>query len=534
MDGPEHKRIDLPCDTAAEAAVLGSMIQDPGCIAGVVRLVDRDSFFLAENRAIFEAIRAVGRACTDGDGADGLLVRAELERRKQLEAIGGTAYLKQVVESVPSSANAAYYARIVADRHTRRQTIAAAERLATNAREPSVQIGEELHEARRDLDEILSGEPTGANRDIAIVDAGTWLTAEPPEPDQILADLFDRGDKVAVIGSSKVRKSFFLLQTALSIAAGRKLFGWQVPKPRRVLMVQYEIQASHFHRRVRRMAHAMGLSTGDLAGRVHIVNARGMGLEGESGISAIRDIAGNIGPEIICMDPLYKVATGVENAAEDAKVILAAFDRLAEATGAAIVFVHHDAKGFSGDRDIRDRGAGSNVLGRDYDACIALTPHASETDGAVVEVLLRNYRQREPFTIRWTEDRDTDGYCFQVSSAAPVKQTSANARVNNGPTFEEMQETAEQILKYEAMPIADFKDLAKHACGLSRDRVDEFTRWLLLKAVPPLQVYETRGKGRHHKFIGTKDQIADIQVSEFRTPALNSLSSGVQGIQEAF
>jgi RecA-family ATPase len=97
-------------------------------------------------------------------------------------------------------------------------------------------------------------------------------------------------------------------------------------------------------------------------------------------------------PEVIFFDPLYKLNEGVENAAEDMRTILAAFDMVAEETGAAIVYVHHDTKGNPGDRDIRDRGAGSNVLGRDYDACMTLTSHAQEDEAIVVDVLLRNYK----------------------------------------------------------------------------------------------------------------------------------------------
>ena len=81
---------------------------------------------------------------------------------------------------------------------------------------------------------------------------------------------------------------------------------------------------------------------------------------------------------------------------------MSAFDELAEQTGAAIIYVHHDTKGSPGDKDIRDRGAGSNVLGRDYDACVTLTAHASDPDATVVEVLLRNFPPQDPFTIAWS------------------------------------------------------------------------------------------------------------------------------------
>jgi RecA-family ATPase len=38
------------------------------------------------------------------------------------------------------------------------------------------------------------------------------------------------------------------------------------------------------------------------------------------------------------------------------KPVLAQFDRLAESTGAAVVYIHHDTKGAAGERDSRDPG----------------------------------------------------------------------------------------------------------------------------------------------------------------------------------
>ena len=47
------------------------------------------------------------------------------------------------------------------------------------------------------------------------INASTWLTTEPLAPDQIIEDVVDVKDKLALIGSSKLRKTFFLLQLLL-------------------------------------------------------------------------------------------------------------------------------------------------------------------------------------------------------------------------------------------------------------------------------------------------------------------------------
>jgi hypothetical protein len=186
---------------------------------------------------------------------------------------------------------------------------------------------------------------------LQVINAADWLTTAPPPPDQILKDTIDAGDKLVLISSSKLRKSFFFKQLALSLAAGRDFLNWQVIKRRRVLYVQFEIRDHHDHRRTKRMAEALNIGPADLGDRLLIIPGRGRGLKGLEGLERIRTAAADFEPEVIMFDPLYKITEGAENAPEDFKVILNAFDELAEQTGAAILYVHHDTKGSPGDKD---------------------------------------------------------------------------------------------------------------------------------------------------------------------------------------
>ena len=341
------------------------------------------------------------------------------------------------------------------------------------------------------------------------INASDWLESEPEEPDQILEGIIDTKDKLAIIGSSKMRKTFFLLMLLLCLATGRSFLKWRVPKPRRVVHIQYEIQPNHYHRRLKGMCKAMGIKSADLGDRFRIVNARGLKLSGIEGIEKISRIVEPYHPEIISFDPLYKVAAGAENAIEDGKIILNAFDDLIEKTGAAVAYVHHDAKGFSGDRDIRDRGAGSNVIGRDYDACITLTPHVSEADAAVIEIMLRNYRPQEPFTALWTEDEDTSGYRFEIrEEIAPTKKTSSNGKAKDLPALDTYLPAALDLLKDAPMPIGMFMDSLRSKTGLTHSRSATFRTWATSGPHPVLDTLkQKRSRGKNEKLIG---QTADI------------------------
>jgi len=295
---------------------------------------------------------------------------------------------------------------------------------------------------------------------LKVVDAADWIETEPPPLDPIIEDMFETTDKVALIGASKLRKSFLALQIALHLAAGMELLAWKVPKRRKVLLVQLEMKAGHFHRRVRKMAHTLGITRTVIDSNLQIINGRGVTVD----MDAVAAYAKDFGAEIIIFDPLYKLLLGDENSAEDMKPVLAAFDRLAEATGAAVMYVHHDAKGNPADRNVRDRGAGSGVLGRDYDCCITMTAHRDDLDAVVIEVLQRNYKPQMPFTIGWCEGS------FRVADLAAV---AAKGGTRPNPiSAKPAEEFCDEVAKLFGPPLsmAEFIDLLKTRLGLTQDK----------------------------------------------------------------
>ena len=112
----------MPESLAAEAAVLGSMIIDPECIGQVIETLNTEVFYRSEHKIIFDAVVGLYEK-NKVEGLDGVLLRDELEKRKQLSDAGGVEYLGEILQSVPSSANVMYYAGIVKDKLTMRQII---------------------------------------------------------------------------------------------------------------------------------------------------------------------------------------------------------------------------------------------------------------------------------------------------------------------------------------------------------------------------------------------------------------------------
>lgn len=102
-----------PHDLAAEMSALGGVMLSRGALADVADVVRPPDFYRPAHATVFEAILGLdGR----GEPVDAVSVAAELGRRNQLDRVGGANYLHTLVASVPTAANAGYYARIVAEK----------------------------------------------------------------------------------------------------------------------------------------------------------------------------------------------------------------------------------------------------------------------------------------------------------------------------------------------------------------------------------------------------------------------------------
>jgi len=150
----------MPESLAAEAAVLGSMLIDPECIADAVELLDRDAFYRMEHRHIFDALISLYEK-NKGVGIDAVLLRDELARRNTLEDAGGVEYIARILDSVPSAANVVYYAGVVKDKMLLRELIATAGTILDRAYDQTGEPGEVLDDAESRMFAITDRNVTG-------------------------------------------------------------------------------------------------------------------------------------------------------------------------------------------------------------------------------------------------------------------------------------------------------------------------------------------------------------------------------------
>ncbi|MDM7855002.1 replicative DNA helicase [Cellulomonas alba] len=115
-----------PQDLEAERSVLGGMMISKDAIADVIEQLRGTDFYRPAHEVIYDAILDLyGR----GEPADAITVADELNKRGEIGRIGGAPYLHTLISTVPTAANAGYYARIVRERSILRKLVEAGTRI---------------------------------------------------------------------------------------------------------------------------------------------------------------------------------------------------------------------------------------------------------------------------------------------------------------------------------------------------------------------------------------------------------------------
>ncbi|NUS42598.1 MAG: replicative DNA helicase [Mycobacteriaceae bacterium] len=115
-----------PHDMVAEQSVLGGMLLSKDAIADVLERIRPGDFYRPAHQSVYDAVLDLyGR----GEPADPVTVSALLDRRGDLKRIGGAAYLVTLTQTVPTAANAGYYAEIVAEKAILRRLVEAGTRI---------------------------------------------------------------------------------------------------------------------------------------------------------------------------------------------------------------------------------------------------------------------------------------------------------------------------------------------------------------------------------------------------------------------
>jgi replicative DNA helicase len=137
-----------PQNMEAEEAVLGALLIDPDAIIRVATLLKPGDFYREKNGWIYDAALALHER---REPIDFLTVCDELERREQLDQVGGPGFITSLINAVPTSIHAEHYARIIERTATRRRLIEAAGEIAGLAYQEADDVDEVVDRAEQVL-----------------------------------------------------------------------------------------------------------------------------------------------------------------------------------------------------------------------------------------------------------------------------------------------------------------------------------------------------------------------------------------------
>ena len=142
----------MPQKIDAEQSILGSMFLSDKALQRIIETINKDMFYLDSHKKIFETIKNLS---DNKSPIDITTVTAELERKKLLNQVGGVEYLTQIINSVPTAANADEYVKIVEEKFLRRNLIEAGTEIANAGFSSTDDIGEILDDAEKKIFDVI-------------------------------------------------------------------------------------------------------------------------------------------------------------------------------------------------------------------------------------------------------------------------------------------------------------------------------------------------------------------------------------------
>lgn len=204
----------LPASVDTEKVILGAMMLDGPAFAQATDKLEARDFYLDSHRRIYQVLLHLDATRKP---IDYMLIRQELELRRELDTVGGWGYVLGLTDDLPRRLNVEEYVRIVKERASQRELLKLSEELAAAAVDGT--SGEVTAWASQRLEEIADN-----GTDEPLESVGAYITREQPDP-QSMFSTNARSLGVLTPWASVNTFTCGLQPTELVIVAGRPSMG---------------------------------------------------------------------------------------------------------------------------------------------------------------------------------------------------------------------------------------------------------------------------------------------------------------------
>lgn len=238
----EKKDAVPPNDIEAEQGVLGSMMIEAAAIDAAASLVKPRDFYRPAHQLIFTAATALHER---GEPVDMITLPRALKEVGEFDAVGGTAYLLSLFNTVPTAANVEHYAGIVAEKSALREAHEQFQRLANAALTEGVDPQAILKQAEQQIGRIAERTPvgrTGAPRRRPLAERVRDMADIGPPPTDLPLLWWVLTEKSThwLAAPSGVGKSTVAFNIVTALAECCPLWGESVKRPCRILYCDLE------------------------------------------------------------------------------------------------------------------------------------------------------------------------------------------------------------------------------------------------------------------------------------------------------
>lgn len=397
---------DLP---AAEAAVVGAVIFEPGCLRFAAQVVSPSDF--ADMR-IGHLYGLVAGMVSAGVPVNLVTLHDEVNRRKgEVTKYPLWSDVARWVEFA-APATVTYYAEIVRRESVRRQAdkiLLRAHQALSVGQEPSVSLSAAISELR----EVQAGADVSDGSPRLLAD----VLAEEDSYEWVIPGLLERRDRAMVTGGEGAGKSTLVRQLAICASAGVHPFTLRPIPPLSVLVVD----AENSERQWRRAARSMTLQAKlkgqrDPAHHLNLRCERRMDITKDRDLARVHQWMDEHEPDLLVIGPLYRLVPMAIQTDDHAAPVLAALDTLRD-RGPALVMEAHAGHGQTkgGERDLRPRGSSALMGWPEYGFGLAMTPRV-DASNKPCEVAL----------VRWRGDREERGWPAKLERGGDLPWTPVN------------------------------------------------------------------------------------------------------------
>lgn len=137
-----------PQNIDAESSLIGSILLDGEAMSDIADKVRANDFYEQRHQTIYFALMTL---YDTHKPIDLLTLSNQLDKKKQLDAVGGASYLTELTNKVPTASHVEHYADIVTEKATRRRLILAAQSIAKRGYNEDNKVSQLLSDAEADL-----------------------------------------------------------------------------------------------------------------------------------------------------------------------------------------------------------------------------------------------------------------------------------------------------------------------------------------------------------------------------------------------